>query len=154
MTTNPERMGRPQMESDAAGRRLPILIEVPRVGTMHGRVGSRGRTQGPRRRRLRKEVRVAGMTLLSVVPLCLLILTLGGPRPNPRFPRLERVSFATHPDSRASHRTEAILGLESTATESTPLDDHATQLRPIATVQFPGYLLPADGSEDLDHAGR
>lgn len=150
MTTNLERTGRPRMESDVTGRMLPILIQVPKVGTTRRLSGSTGPVASRRRRRLRKEVRVAGMTMLSVVPMGLLMLTLGGARPASRPPRSVNSGLATIVDVRPTVVAGISLGFDSSAPGSTPI----ARPRPTATVQFPGYLLPDDGSEDLDHAGR
>jgi hypothetical protein len=132
MTTTLELAGRSRMTSDVARPIVPILIQVPNLRAA-------GRRPGParRRRRLRKEVRVAGLTMMSVLPVGFLLLALGGAQPVGRSARgadprgIETPRLAT-----AYARADAPV-----ASAPTP-------------VVFRDYLLPVDGPEELDHAGR
>jgi hypothetical protein len=120
---------------------MPILIQVPAL-TASSRRMSR---PGTRRRRLRKEVRVAGFTMMSILPLTFLFLTLGGARPSDR------------PTMAVVDRLPAVTGgAEVIADVVLTFDTERTGTAPTATVPvvFPGYLLPVDGLEEPAHAGH
>ena len=105
MTTTLELAGRTRMTSDVARPIVPILIQVPNLRAP-------GRRPGPtrRRRRLRKEVRVAGLTMMSVLPVGFLLLALGGAQPAerparwvaPRRTEVVRLASASVPVASAS----------------------------------------------------
>src|SRR4051812_5588429 len=56
---------------------VPVLIQIPNLGP------SRAPQRRVRRRRLRREVRVAGYLMLAVVPISIAFASLGGPRLSP-----------------------------------------------------------------------
>ncbi|MEO6807750.1 MAG: hypothetical protein ABI353_01375 [Isosphaeraceae bacterium] len=66
----------PESDRDAASTFLPVLIQVPAL-SRRGRPLTH-RTTG--RRRLRREVRVAGTALLCGVPMAWMLLVLGAGR--------------------------------------------------------------------------
>ncbi|MGE3819727.1 MAG: hypothetical protein AB7I30_09845 [Isosphaeraceae bacterium] len=120
-----------------------LLIEVPAVAPLvrQARRPSRAATERVRiwgvmdpprrRRRLRREVRLAGYALLALTSLSTAgILLQGGP--DTSVPRSEN---AVRPPAIS-------LSIEPAAV-----------LRPGGTVVLPGYLLPADVSEEPSHAG-
>src|SRR5206468_4296801 len=80
--------------SDVAGPIVPILIQVPTL-----RAPARRSAPARRRRRLRKEVRFAGLTMMSVLPVGFLLLALGGAQP------VERPAWASAP-ARATRYAE------------------------------------------------
>ncbi len=132
MTTTLELAGRPRVTSDVARPIVPILIQVPNLKAP-------ARRSGPaRRRRLRKEVRYAGLTMMSVLPVGFLLLILGGAQP---VERPARGSVAR--EAEAPRVAVASVALVDTPVVSAP-----------APVVFRDYLLPVDGPEEPDHAGR
>jgi len=140
MTITRELPDRLRTASHVVHRMLPILIQVPALTPSTAGAG-RNRT---RRRRLRKEVRVAGLTMMSVLPVGFLLLTLGGARLADR-PAKAVAAFATsHVGRDASPRVS--LAFEPTSPERVS--------KASAPVVFPGYLLPVDDPEELAHAGN
>jgi hypothetical protein len=131
MTTTLELAGRSRMPSDVGRAVVPILIQVPNM-TAHGHRPVPAR----RRRRLRKEVRFAGLTMMSVLPVGFLLLALGGAQPVERPAR-----GATRGDELARVASAAPLAEASVASARVP-------------VVFHDYLLPVDGPEEAEHAGR
>ncbi len=132
MTTTLELAGRTRTTSDVARSVVPILIQVPNMKAS-------GRRPGParRRRRLRKEVRFAGLTMMSVLPAGFLLLALGGAQPIER-----RAGASTGPEPEVVQvASAAVLDEVSTASIRVP-------------VVFHDYLLPVDGPEEAEHAGR
>ena len=132
MTTTLELAGRPRMTSDVARPIVPILIQVPNL-----RAPGRRPSPARRRRRLRKEVRVAGLTMMSVLPVGFLLLALGGAQPVGRQAQGAAPRWAEPP------RLASASALADAPIASVP-----------APVVFRDYLLPVDGPEELDHAGR
>jgi len=148
---------------------LEVLIEVP---DLKGSRMGRGKVQSPRReatsrpkcvrtkRRLRREVRVAGCALLALMPLvslctigsssqpsrvvaCSIADTIAG-RNNlaAKAPR----DRALEPGTNASRSTGAVvLSVEPPA--QVPGNDTEVP------VVFPGYVLPDDSLEDAAHEG-
>jgi hypothetical protein len=143
MTTTLELAGRRRTTSDVAGPIVPILIQVPSLrGT--------SRRPGPvrRRRRLRKEVRYAGLTMMSVLPVGFLLLALGGAQPIER-PARAASPVTTPAKARAPREAEAVR-IASAAS----LDESPTASAPVPVV-FRDYLLPVDGPEEpVLHAGH
>jgi hypothetical protein len=141
MTTTLELAARSRSWTDVERPVVPILIQVPAL------TASSRRMCRPvvRRRRLRKEVRVAGLTMMSMLPLTLLFLTLGGagPTDRPAMAIIERLPAVPV-------RAEVIADVVLT------FDTERTGPAPTATVPvvFPGYLLPVDGLEEPAHAGH
>lgn len=149
MTTTLELAGRSRTTSDVARPIVPILIQVPNLRAP-------GRRPGParRRRRLRKEVRVAGLTMMSVLPVGFLLLALGGAQP------VERPARWSAPRRAEVVRIASAIARVAPAPEPAAAPDVSAALSdaPIASapapVVFRDYLLPVDGSEEPDHAGR
>lgn len=114
-----------------------VLIQVPALG------GRARRPAGPRRRRrrLRREFRVAGSALAFALPMAWAFLTCWGGQPDaPSLPMgPTRVQAA-------EVRPVATLTVEP-ALATYPQDSEAPIVRPA------GYLLPDDGSEGVAHAG-
>jgi len=130
---------------DVAGPILPILIRVPALRPP-GRAGGWPPVRA-RRRRLRKEVRLAGLTLMSVLPASLLLLTLGGARPVAR-PAVSQATGVPAAPARAVESCRVSLSFE-------PTGDPAPRAALVSVpVVFPGYLLPGDGHEESAHARR
>jgi hypothetical protein len=117
---------------------LPILIRVPAVSTRPLSSAESARRKG-RRRRLRREVRMAGTVLLLGLPLSWTILSIPWNRP------------AT---ASAPKRGAAMPSAELAAADTPPLIE--LTLEPAAPVvpardpqppvALPGYVIPDDGS--------
>jgi hypothetical protein len=134
-------------------RSTPPLIQVPRYQTVRRarrpsaratawmreqyRVGG----QVTPRRRLRREIRLAGAALLLIAPLTFALILLAHPR---------GLAMASRPESTStpdrSIRPPAIsLMIEA------PHLGFRTDVEP--PVVLPGYVLPDDGAEEPVHAG-
>ena len=124
--------------TDAARPMMPILIQVPTL-TPSARRGTRPRST---RRRLRKEVRYAGLSMMSLMPMGLLFLSLGGARPADQ----PLVVAAISASEMGMACPQITLSIEPVAVAVEP-----TESDPVV---FPGYLLPVDSPEDSAHAGR
>jgi hypothetical protein len=129
----------------------PVLIQVPALSSssQHWR-RTATRTAVRRRRRLRREVRLAGTAfLLFVVPLAWGILTVGRsdaeqPAVSARLTGIEIVS----PSFAAADESSRVTGpTEPSAAAPGVLRERQTP------VVLPGYVLPDDGSEEPAHAG-
>lgn len=112
-----------------------VLIQVPALGRRARRPAGR------RRRRLRREFRVAGSALAFTLPITWAFLTFGGGRPDARAMPPVAVRVDT-----SEARPVASITLEP-ALATYPPEAEAPIVRPA------GYLLPADGSEEPAHAG-
>jgi hypothetical protein len=131
-----------------------LLIQVPHVGPLvrsarrpsaaaTARVRAHGAPAVParsRKRRLRREVRMAGYVLATVVPMALAAALLrGAPAPT---------------GSGHDVRTRIAAEIRPPAVSIT---FDPTALKPLAepksAVEFPGYLLPEEGAEEPAHAG-
>jgi hypothetical protein len=121
---------------------VPILIQVPNL-----RASARRSSPARRRRRLRKEVRVAGLTMMSVLPVGFLLLALGGAQPAPRSVK----AAAPAPAPVAPARTVEANRDASVSLADAPIASVAAAPVPVV---FHDYLLPVDGPEEPDHAGR
>lgn len=142
-------------ESDEPRSAIPVLIEVPTIHpqTRRPRRPSRTATQRIRenvyrhgsshaerpRRRLRREFRVAGYTMVALLPLLLAVLLLRG------APTSLAASRTRGPVTAAVRPPAISLSVEP----STP----AARTRSKPPVVFHGYLLPDDDFEDPAHAG-
>lgn len=133
---------------------VPVLIQVPAIPSSTRstqRVSFRNfRRPATRRRRLRREVRMAGYTLLMASPLLLASLLLWGGRPT--------VSMASARTPEAEARDCDAKDLAAASRPPTiSLSIEPSGLTPIVEVEspvvLPGYLLPDDGCEDTHHAG-
>jgi hypothetical protein len=149
MTTNQELCPRSETTSDVARPIMPILIQVPALRAPLPRP-ARVRT---RRRRLRKEVRVAGLTMMSVLPVGLLLLALGGAQPVER-PLPEQVSTAPQKASNVIRRDAANPPLLAIATPNVEASAPSPSASTCVPVVFRGYLLPAEGPEEPEYEGR
>ncbi len=139
MTTTRHLPARKGTTTDVVRPDLPILIQVPALTTSR-----RGISRSKPRRRLRKEVRFAGLTMMSAVPVGLLLLTLGGARPvdRPHKP----VATVAAIEREWTNAPRVSLSIEAA---------HPTQSeRCAAPVEFSGYVLPVDGPEEPAHAGN
>ena len=140
MTTTLELAGRRRTTSDVAGPIVPILIQVPSLRG-HARRSSPVR----RRRRLRKEVRYAGLTMMSVLPVGFLLLALGGAQP------IERPARAASPVTTPAPREAEAPRIASAAA----WDESPVASATAVPVVFRDYLLPVDGPEEPElHAGH
>jgi hypothetical protein len=149
MTTNQELCPRSRTTSDVAHPVMPILIQVPALRAPVQRT----RPVRTRRRRLRKEVRVAGLTMMSVLPVGFLLLALGGAQPIER-PMPQQAVSAPQKASNEIRRDTAnppLLAVASPALETSAAYQSATTSVPVV---FRGYLLPADGPEEPEYEGR
>lgn len=123
---------------------LPVLISVPDLAPPRQvtRVTSRPRA----RRRLRREVRVAGYLLLALLPASMAFFVLGGER----LPTLAvgLTAQAREPADEAAPRRAAMISIE-------PLEPVISVRRSMdAPVILPGYLLPADAVEESSDGGH
>ena len=124
---------------------LPVLIQVPALpGTERLRrvATARGRVAPARRRRLRREFRQAGTALLLATPLLAAALGFWGGRAGSRAPWGDDTGEQAAPPPRVTLR----IPIE----ESTVQTARPESCPPIV---FPGYVLPADSSEDAANAG-
>lgn len=132
-----------------------VLIRVPALPPEpHFRRGPhslRGRSMPPtrRRRRLRREVRVAALALLFALPTAGLLLRFGPTVPERPTP--DSTLVASIPDVRLaaeepSVQTWVTISLEPAAGDRIP-DLQTPVVRPS------GFLLPDHGSEEPAHAG-
>ena len=119
----------------------PVLISVPNLAP-----ASRGPRPRVRRRRLRREIRVAGYALLAILPLSTAFVTFGGDKLPPLAPRLtaeHRVASVERGDRQAP--VISLAPLEPVVSVRRDLD---------APVILPGYLLPADTPEESSDGGH
>jgi hypothetical protein len=160
-------------ESQASPHSLTLLIEVPAINPLpitraHAPLRTmRTTTRQPHRcrRRLRRQVRLAGCTLLALVPMAS-ACTLGwSNRPDrivacaisdPMQGELSTDAAAspgrTAPDfqTQTGPATVAPAGVVVLSSDS-PVAPAGTAAEP--TVILPGYILPDDTREDLLHEG-
>src|SRR5262245_25568665 len=139
----------PRLTREAARPMVPVLIQVPALSS-RDRASARAavrsqRRPAARRRRLRREVRMVGCTMLMAGPLLLASLLLWGGRPN--------ISMAS-----ARPSIDAACVEDSVRTPPVSLTIDPSALTPFAAdieppVVLPGYLLPDDGCEESAHAG-
>ena len=144
----------PEVEAGAepTGPIIPVLIRVPSLDPTTG-----ARRRPPiRRRRLRREVRMAGSLLIMATPLAWALMMMGGRDPEPlagvpaRLIGIEGLGTSVDESARnpAIARPSTSLGPETAATVG-PASPRATW----GPVVLPGYLLPMDGNEEPAHAG-
>jgi len=149
---------------------LEVLIEVPglkgsRIG--HGKTQSlwREATSRPKhrrtKRRLRREVRVAGCALLALIPLVSACTIGWSGQPG----RVVACSIAdTAADSRSLSASaprdraiepgnDSLRGANGAVVLSGEPGPHVPGNDPEVPVVFPGFLLPDDGVEDGSHEG-
>jgi hypothetical protein len=161
----------PSIRSDrAVPRSLGLLIEVPEVmrrPTRHRRrrvVGhwqSRQPSHERPKRRLRREVRIAGCALLALAPL-LSVGTLGWSGRPPRVLACS-IAEATAPDQGADRSAlprdpaSRLGAVPADSTGVVVLSVEPASLAPGADTEvpviFPGYVLPDDSLEDSTHEG-
>ena len=119
-----------------------VLIRVPALAGVP--VGAS--TMPARRRRLRREVRIAGAWLLALIPPTMACATWGGTRPAPLL--------AVNSPTRAASTVAEPVG--------SPRGMISLSLEPVAPAQRPergssvvlsGQLLPADAFEEPTHGG-
>ena len=125
----------------SAGPIVPILIQVPAL-----RATARTVEPGPASAtRLRKEVRVAGLTMMSVLPVGFLLLALGGAQPVDRPARA-----AARPRCRPRRPDGIDVGLRLLSRRPPPRPRRRPSPSSSAAI-----LLPVDGPEEPElHAGR
>ena len=132
----------PTLARPARRRELPAVPVLIRVPMMAGVVPI-SRPDSRRRRRLRREVRVAAFALLFASPVFLGVFLLGSDRPG------SSVIAATSRDS--GDQNPPLLALPSRpgpiVTLSAPSRDRGVP------VILPGYLLPADATEETSDGG-
>jgi hypothetical protein len=117
---------------------VPVLIQIPNLGP------SRVPQRRARRRRLRREVRVAGYLLLAILPITIAFASMGGYRLSP----LAASSLALPSESEASTSREVpavSLSLEPISSVSRDFE---------CPVFLPGTLLPADSTEEGGDGGH
>lgn len=163
----------PAIRSDRTGL-LVVLIEVPEAKThrserFRAAVSARGTRRPPRtgqpRRRIRRQVRLAGCALLTLAPLVSLC-TLGWSSSHPS--RILACSIAdasepaTFPQKFANPRDQSLPDgfqtgppLRSPGAVAISIEPAAVApgTDPVIPVIFPGYVLPDDGLEDRAHEG-
>jgi hypothetical protein len=133
---------------------VPILIQVPALPALakvSARTGVRVRSATSlrpqrRRRRLRREVRVAAYTVMLTVPMLFSPFWFGKGLSAIMPSSVPSESAAEGSRLAAGHRPPVIsISIEPTTGLS------GSEAEP--PVVFPGYLLPDDDSEGPDHAG-
>jgi hypothetical protein len=148
---------------------LQVLIEVP---DLKGYQMVAGRTRSPRRaatsrprhictkRRLRREVRVAGCALLALMPIVSACTTGWSSRPS-RVVACSIANTTAESDGLAAFapRNQALapgtdpLGTTGAVLLSNEVTGVVQGNDVEVPVVFPGYLLPVDGLEDAAHEG-
>ena len=123
---------------------LPVLIQIPKLGP-----SPRAFRRPARRRRLRREVRVAGFALLALLPIAFTLFTFGGDRLPPARAASLTVEHSEAPDEpEPATRKPGVISLA-------PLEPVVTIRRELdAPVFLPGYLLPADAPEESSDGGH
>jgi hypothetical protein len=123
---------------------LPVLISIPNLAT-----SGRGARPKVRRRRLRREVRVAGYVLLAILPASMALVAFGGERPPTMAAGLTVERRGDSADHSIAPRPTPSISLE-------PLEPMVVTVhRELeAPVILPGYLLPADTSEESSDGGH
>ena len=136
----------PKIDPPLARRRAlpaaPVLIRVPTISSakMAGR--------GPiRRRRLRREVRVAGYWLLVLAPLGFTCVTWGGSR----APMLLAVNSPDRPVEAVASPTEEALHRISLSVA--PLDSTAARFDGGGPIFLSSELMPTDAAQEVAHGG-
>jgi hypothetical protein len=153
-------------------RSLAVLIELPevkahRIKRARAAVSPRGRSRRPQvvrpRRRLRRQVRLAGCALLTLAPLVSLCTLGWSSRPNRILAcsisdALETAAgphgFADpHDQGRWGVRTGPPISSAGVVVLSIEPAAAAPGVDSEVPVIFPGYVLPDDGLEDSAHEG-
>ncbi len=152
---------------------LAVLIEVPAVkappikhtrAAVSARRPNRQPQIGRPRRRLRRQVRVAGCALLTVAPLVSLCTLAWSSRPSrilacsisdPTGPAVVHRDFADPHGGRRQVSVPTVPpsgspGAVVLSTEPTAAGAGADSVVPVI---LPGYILPDDGLEDRAHEG-
>ena len=125
---------------------LPVLISIPNLAT-----SARGPRPRARRRRLRREVRVAAYVLLAILPASMALVAFGGER----LPTMAAGLTVECRDASASTSAEttsrpaAVISLE-------PLEPVVVTVHQDldAPVILRGDLLPADTPEESSDGGH
>lgn len=134
--------------------RVPALAAPPRPERPQDLASYRRARLGRRRRRLRREVRVAALALSFSVPMIALLLRFWpsapaaiDPWPMPDAPRSVAFSAPSEPDP----GPQALRPLVSISLE--PASGDRISDFEVPEVRPAGFLLPDDGSEEPAHAG-
>ncbi len=143
MSRDPQRTTTLMPARRSLGPIAPVLIRVPNVATARR---SPVRPASPRRR-LRREIRVAAYGVLTALPLSWAIIATGVFGVAPATPAVASAEAESEADD--SPIVSITLGPPAPASAF-----FATALEPVRTVTLPGYLLPDEGPEGDDHAGR
>ena len=137
---------------------VPVLIAVPELPdssrgrgwtsfSTRARDGFPGRVRARPRRRLRREVRMAGYGMMAVMALAWVPRVFPGAGPDPA-PRSEWA---------AGYRGDGCATYAVAPAPAIRISIEPAGLAPCAgagaPVVFPGYLLPDDGCEEPAHAG-
>jgi len=123
---------------------LPVLISIPNLA-----ITSRGVRPKVRRRRLRREVRLAGYALLAILPVSMALVALAGDRWSPRAPGLTVERRGGLVESSTNRPPTCSISLEPL--EPVIVNVHRELEAPVI---LPGYLLPADTSEESSDGGH
>jgi hypothetical protein len=129
----------PKTRSTPARRRsapLPVLISIPTLET-----ASQPRRVRVRRRRLRREVRVAGYALLILMPLSMAFATFTGDK----RPFLTASPLPEHAETADPQTSISLSPLEPIVAADRQADE---------PVILPGLLLPVDASEESSDGGH
>ncbi len=123
---------------------LPVLISIPKLAT-----SCRGRRPQARRRRLRREIRVAGYAFLAILPASMALVAFGGERLPTLAAGLTVERRAASASDESAPRPAAVISLE-------PLEPVVVTVRREldAPVILPGYLLPAEPPEESRDGGH
>jgi hypothetical protein len=123
---------------------LPVLISIPNLAT-----SGRGARPKVRRRRLRREVRVAGYVLLAILPASMALVAFAGERLPTMAAGLTVERRDASAETATAPRSAGVISLE-------PLEPVVVTVhRELeAPVTLPGYLLPADTPEESSDGGH
>ncbi len=122
---------------------VPVLIQIPAIARGTRPSSTMGRVVPRRRRRLRREFRLAGYALLLLLPVGMALSLLGGDR---------RPALVVSGPGHASDLDAAPLPETIAITLDPVVIPPCEAAEP--PVILPGYLLPADSTEESKDGGH
>jgi hypothetical protein len=139
----------PKTRTSPARRRpsapLPVLITIPTLAS-----SPRAPKTRVRRRRLRREVRVAGYFLLILMPLSMAFATLAGDR----RPYLTSNPVAVQVEPSEPPPAVSLSPLEPIVVNERQVDEPVNLRQADEPVILPGLLLPVDAPEESSDGGH
>src|SRR5215217_8145860 len=141
----------PRSTREPARPVVPVLIQVPALSSRtRASVRAALRSQrrpAARRRRLRREIRMVGCTILMASPFVLASLLIWGGRPNVLLASSRPEVDAACVDGPGTSVRPPAISISIEPSAGVPFAEYEPP------VVLPGYLLPDDNCEDTAHAG-